>query len=91
VWNPNGRELFYRNEDKMMAVALETEGDLVLGHPTVLFERRFSPSGYADFAVTPDGGRFIALDDSVAEPAPTQLVLVQNFGEELKRLVPARG
>ena len=27
------------------------------------------------------------LDDSVAEPPPTHLVLVQNFDEELKRLV----
>jgi len=56
----------------------------------VLFERRFSPWGYNDFTVTPDGQRFIALDDSVAEPAPTHLVLVQNFSEELKRLVPLR-
>ena len=90
VWNPNGRELFYHSGNKMMAVAVETEGDLVLGRPAVLFERRFSPWGYSDFAVTPDGRRFIALDDSVAEPAPTHLVLVQNFSEELKRLVPPR-
>jgi hypothetical protein len=69
VWNPNGRELFYRSGDNMMAVAVDTEGDLVLGRPAVLFERRFSPWGYADFAMT-DGQRFIALDDTVAEPAP---------------------
>ncbi len=89
VWNPNGKELFYRSGDKMMAVAVETDGELVLGRPTVLFERGYPP-GYATFAVTPDGQRFIDLDDSVAEPPPTHLVLVQNFGEELKRLVPVR-
>ena len=89
VWNPNGTELFYRNGDTMMAVPVETEGDLVLGRPTVLFERHYPP-GDATFAVTPDGQRFIDLDDSVAEPAPTHLVLVQNFGEELKRLAPPR-
>jgi serine/threonine-protein kinase len=89
VWNPNGKELFYRSGDKMMAVAVETEGDLVLGRPTVLFERPYPP-GFSTFAVTPDGRRFIDLDDSVAEPAPTHLVLVQNFGEELKRLAPPR-
>jgi len=89
VWNPNGKELFYRNGDKMMAVAVETEGELVLGRTAVLFQGP-SPSGYSNFEVTPDGQRFIALDDSVAEPAPTHLVLVQNFGEELKRLVPPR-
>ncbi len=89
VWNPNGRELFYRSGDRMMAVAVETEGDLVIGRPATLFERRFSPWD-AHFAVTPDGQRFIAFDRSVAEPAPTHLVLVQNFSEELKRLVPVR-
>jgi hypothetical protein len=72
-----------------MAVAVETEGELSLGRPTVLFERRRNPE-FPNFAVTPDGRRFIYIDDSVAEPAPTYLVLVQNFGEELKRLVPVR-
>ncbi len=90
VWNPNGKELFYRSGDKMMAVAVETEGNLVLGSPGVLFERRYRETLFSTFAVTPDGRRFIDLDDSVAEPAPTHLVLVQNFGEELKRLVPPR-
>ncbi len=84
VWNPNGRELFYRSGEKMMSVAVEAGRDLVLGHPVMLFEK---PRLREAFAVTSDGQRVIALDDSVAEPAPTHLVLVQNFGEELKRLV----
>jgi serine/threonine-protein kinase len=88
VWNPNGKELFYRSGDKMIAAAVETDGDLTLGHPRVLFERRSRRSVVSTFAVTPDGQRFIDLDDSVAEPAPTHLVLVQNFGEEPKRLAP---
>jgi serine/threonine-protein kinase len=90
VWNPNGKELFYRGGDKMMAIAVETEGELVLKRATVLYERRYARTLHSRFAVTPDGQRFIDLDDSVAEPAPTHLVLVQNFGEELKRLAPAR-
>jgi hypothetical protein len=90
VWNPNGKELFYRGGDKMMAIAVETEGELVLKRATVLYERRYARTLHSRFAVTPDGQRFIDLDDCVAEPAPTHLVLVQNFGEELKRLAPAR-
>jgi serine/threonine-protein kinase len=90
AWNPNGKELFYRGGDNMMAVAVETEGDLVLGRPTALYERRYPRTLFSTFSVTPDGQRFIDIDDSVAEPAPTSLVLVQNFGEELKRLAPPR-
>ena len=36
----------------------------------------------------PDGQSFAMIDDSEGEPAPTQLILVQNWAEELKRLVP---
>ncbi len=86
-WNPNGKELFYWSGDKMMSVAIEAGADLILGRSAVLFQRRRNPV-VPQFEVTPDGQRFIFIDDSVAEPAPTHLVLVQNFGEELKRLVP---
>ncbi len=90
VWNPNGKELFYRTRDKMMAVAVGTGDDFVLGRPVVLFEIR-NPQRVSDsFAVTPDGRRFLFIERDVPEPPPTHLVLVQNFGEELKRLAPMR-
>jgi serine/threonine-protein kinase len=89
-WNPNGKELFYRSGDKMMAVAVRTERDLVLGRPVALVEIR-NPQRVSDsFAVTPDGQRFLFIERDVPEPTPSHLVLVQNFGEELKRLVPQR-
>ena len=84
VWNPNGRELFYRNGDRMMVVAVETDGELTLGKPRLLFERR---SLLASYDVMPDGQRFVMIEES-EELAPTQLILVQNWFEELKRLVP---
>lgn len=88
VWSRRGRELFFRNGDQIIAVAVKAEKELVLGRPTVLFERPFTPTLFANFDVTADGQRFVDLDDSVAEPPPTHLVLVRNFDEELKRLVP---
>ena len=39
------------------------------------------------FDVTPDGQRFVMIELGESPPALTQLVLVQNWGEELKRLV----
>jgi Tol biopolymer transport system component len=90
VWNPNGRELFYRSGDKIMAVPLRTEGELVLGRPVALFEIKKPQTVSDTFAVTPDGQRFLSIERDGPKPPPTQLVLVQNFGEELKRLVPAR-
>ena len=90
-WNPKGGELFYRNGNKMVAVAIATGGDgVTLGTPFTLFERSYGPTLFSAFDVSPDGTRFVDLDDSVAEPPATHLVLVHNFGEELKRRVPTR-
>ena len=38
VWNPNGRELFYRSGDKMMAVDIATQPSFAAGKPRMLFE-----------------------------------------------------
>jgi Tol biopolymer transport system component len=37
VWNPNGRELFYRGGNKMMAVNIATQPVFAAGRPTLLF------------------------------------------------------
>ncbi len=38
VWSRDGRELFYRNADQMMAVAIETDPELTVGVPKRLFD-----------------------------------------------------
>ena len=84
----DGLELFYRSAAKMMAVSVRTEGGLVLGRPTMLYERPFTPTFWPTFAVAPDGQQIIDLENADTEPAPTELILVQNWFQELERLVP---
>ena len=88
VWNPDGTELFYRNGPRMMAAAIQDARNMVVARPQVLYERRFGGSLDDRFDVTPDGRYFIDLDDAVAEPPPTEVVLVQHFADELRRLAP---
>jgi Tol biopolymer transport system component len=88
VWNPDGSELFYRNGFKMMAVSVQNAATMTMSRPRALYERRFGRSQDDGFSVTPDGRYFIDLDDSVAEPPPTELVVVQHFASELSRLAP---
>ena len=38
LWNPNGRELFYREGSKMMAVDVTTEPAFSAGKPKMLFD-----------------------------------------------------
>ncbi len=92
VWNPNGRELFYRNGDKMMAVEITTQPAFSAAKPKVLFEGKYLPTPvtFPNYDVSPDGQRFLMLKPSEQEAAaPTQINVVLNWFEELKRRVPS--
>jgi eukaryotic-like serine/threonine-protein kinase len=91
VWNRSGRELFYRNADKMMAVDVTTQPNFLAGKPKMLFEGRYVPSGgtLPDYDVSPDGQRFLMLKPiEQQQVGVTQINVVLNWTEELKRLVP---
>ena len=93
AWNPNGRELFYRSGDMMMAVDVKTKPSFTLGKPRVLFKGQYSPTPATlpNYDVSPDGQRFLMLKASEQEAAaPTQINVVLNWFEELKRRVPVR-
>ena len=92
IWSPAGDEIFYRDGDRVMAVAVETEPAFVPGQPEVQFEGRqyqMKPahSGSRNYDVTPDGQRFLMIErQQTGERIPIHVTL--NWFEELKRLVP---
>jgi Tol biopolymer transport system component/predicted Ser/Thr protein kinase len=91
VWNPNGRELFYRSGDKMMAVNIATQPSFNVGRPQMLFEGQYQPTPvtFPNYDVSPDGQRFLMLKRiEQAQAAPTQINVVLNWFEELKQKVP---
>ena len=91
VWNSNGRELFYRSGDKMMAVDIATQSGFTVGKPRMLFEGRYlpTPATFPNYDVSPDGQRFLMLKPfDQAQAAPTQVNVVLNWFEELKQKVP---
>jgi len=87
VWNRNGRELFYRDMNKMMVVDVTTSPDLVLSQPRQLFEQRYAflLRTLTNYDVSADGQRFVMVKD---ESGSGRLNVVQNWLEDLKRLVP---
>jgi serine/threonine-protein kinase len=89
VWSRDGRELFYVNGDKMMAVEITTTPAFRAGTPRLLFEGRymFSPNGVAAYDVAADG-RFLRVQPMHPDPPTNQINVVLNWAEELKRLVP---
>jgi len=95
AWAANG-ELFYRTGDnKMIAVQIKTQPKLVVGKPQVLFEGGYEMNNQgnrlgANYDIAADGQRFIMLKSSPQEAAVTQIILVENWLEELKQRVPVR-
>ena len=91
VWNPNGRELFYRTGNKMMAVDVAARPGFTAGRPTLLFTGAFvqSPTCIPNYDVSRDGRRFLMIQPSPHENVtPIQITIVVNWFDELKRLVP---
>jgi eukaryotic-like serine/threonine-protein kinase len=92
MWARNGRELFYRNGDKMMVTAVETQPVFAASRPKLLFEGHYETGigpFEAGYDVSPDGQKFLMIKASEQEPAATQLNVVLNWSDELRRLAPA--
>jgi Tol biopolymer transport system component len=92
-WAPDGRELFYLRDRAVMAVPVETEAEFSFGAPVELFTGPYyfdATSRNASYDVAPDG-RFLMIQpqaDAGDAESRSSIVVVQNWTEELKRLVP---
>ena len=93
VWAPDGRELFYWDIafKKLMKVDITPGQNLSAGSPRVLFEFNAAVSAFVRiYDITSDGRRFLIREKKdFALPPVTELNLVRNWFEELKRLSPA--
>ncbi len=90
VWNPNGKELFYRSGEKMMAVEITAKPTFSVGKPKMLFQGPYLPTPitFPYYDVSPDGQRFLMIKPTEQTSSLTQIIVVQNWFEELKRRVP---
>ena len=91
LWSPDGRELFYRNGDQMMAVRIDREPTFTPGRPIVVFEGQYQAMFGAisrDYDLSPDGQRFLMIKAGDENAATPQIHIILNWFEELKERVP---
>jgi hypothetical protein len=87
LWAPGRKELFYRDPTRLMVVPIEPGTIPRLGKPEELFNLgRYTASSGRDYHIMPTGDRFVFAAPLSTEG--THIVLVDNWAEELKRLVP---
>lgn len=94
LWSRNGKQLFYvggAKEDEYWVADVRTDGSFSSSTPRLLFKSdqfpRASPTRTWDISL--DGQRFLMVKFGEQKTQPvTELILVQNWFEELKRLAP---
>ena len=91
LWARNGKQLFYRSGDQVWGVDVQTGPAFSAGKPRLLFEQPGFLCGnpICGWDLSLDGQRFLMVKVDERKPAPvTELILVQNWFEELRRLGP---
>ncbi len=93
VWAHHGRELFYRepNSGSMMVATYTSDPTFEVESREQLFDAGpyATTNGWRGYDVTSDNQRFVMIRSLPGEEAEAaRLILVQNFFEELERLVP---
>jgi hypothetical protein len=98
TWAPSGREIFYVSTittRDLTSVGVQTQPGVTFGPPVAVaggLQPGFTGAEWRGYDVLPDG-RFITLlptDDASNGGAPSEMRIVLNWFEELKRLVPAK-
>jgi hypothetical protein len=88
-WSRTGHELVYQSGDQLMTVSYTVNGTTFTpGKPRVWIA---SLSGASGWDLAPDGKRVVALipESTVKAPSPEhEIVMLQNFADELRRRVP---
>ena len=94
AWRGDGLELFYTVNNQAVAMhavpITVTSSGLSVGAPRRLFEGQYAAGTPArGYDVTADGQRFVFVRTVGSRTPPaTQLVLVENWFEDLRRLTP---
>jgi serine/threonine-protein kinase len=94
LWSRNGRELYYRDfEGAILAVPVPPGPRFLRGTPAIILPANSSYVGKGaavsgrHYDLSHDGTRFLMVK-SVESTGDRSMVVVQNWTEELKRLVP---
>jgi serine/threonine-protein kinase len=92
LWARDGSEIFYRGLDgSVLQVPVELEPLFSAATPTRIFKGQYLRGYGRAYDVSPDGNRFLMIkegENQSDESSHLGIVVVQNWFEELRRLVP---
>jgi eukaryotic-like serine/threonine-protein kinase len=89
VWAGDGRELFYRARDRLMAASVQSGRQLRVGAPRVVFEASFEKGTLdrANYDVTAGPQRFVAIRAAEQGSTEGQLHVLLNWLDTVRSLI----
>jgi serine/threonine-protein kinase len=90
VWSPDGRRIYYR-WDQILAVSVSTAPRFRAGAPQTLLKGQYEIGTFItspNFDIAPDGTSFVFVKADEEWGRATEIRLVLDWFEELKRLAP---
>jgi serine/threonine protein kinase len=101
LWLPDGREIFFRNGDAVMAVSSKTGPTFSIGTPKILFQGTYVNADLeydswdnSTWDISPDGRRFLMMKETGLAASGVvrsrKINVILNWFEELKRRVPKK-
>jgi Tol biopolymer transport system component len=84
-WAPDGREVYYRSDDRLMAARVDMAAGVRVVTRRLVLEP-FSPPLYDDYDAHPDG-RTLVLVRPAGNPRGHEVAMILNWFTELRRLV----
>jgi len=89
-WHPDGDRVFYQDGDDLMMVRLDAaNGYRLVGTERIIEVATAATKESNFYDITSDGRRILIITEDLDVPELKQLIVVQNWFEELKRLAPA--
>ena len=90
VWSPNGRELLYQSENRIMAVSFTTQGAAFVPDKPRVWIPKLDGSGW-DVSADGKGIAVVSrLETQEAGPQDHGVTMLFNFFDELRRRVPLK-
>jgi eukaryotic-like serine/threonine-protein kinase len=96
LWSKDGREIFYRSGNAVIAVSVKTSPTLIQEASRTLFQGTYvtttnHPGGdFATWDINLVSGKFLMMKESSAGGGARKINVVLNWTEELKQRVPVK-
>jgi serine/threonine-protein kinase len=87
LWSRDGRELYFQSGAKLMSVSISAGAPLSASVPRLVHQGWFlrTITGNTSYDITPDGSRFLRIQQVTPARPITQLELVLNWFEEMSQ------